>query len=138
MLIDIRPDPHERTPGLAGWAVCAGDGQPHPGRRARGAQSRLAAGATGHRQLHARVRGQGGEGRTHRTGRALTEGEKSRLLSTCALDPTAAGVRDAAVLGLGPAGRGGPPAHELDQADGLSLQPGITASGHTENPGQCI
>ena len=44
-------------------------------------------------------------GPTEPAGRALTEGEKTRLLSTCAMDLTAAGVRDAAVLGLGQAGR---------------------------------
>lgn len=39
-------------------------------------------------------------GPTEPAGRALTEGEKARLLQVCAADPSPAGVRDAAVLGL--------------------------------------
>lgn len=40
-------------------------------------------------------------GPTEPAGRALTAGEIARLLSACAADPSPAGVRDAAVLGLG-------------------------------------
>ena len=40
-------------------------------------------------------------GTTEPAGRALTEGEKARLLQVCAAGPSPAGVRDAAVFGLG-------------------------------------